>query len=105
MKYFLVDLPNPETREQILRIHLAKRALGLEAIDTGRVAASCEGFSGSELEQLVVATLYACHARQENVSTQGLLEEAARTPPLSVVMSEKIGRLRQWAENRTVPAN
>jgi SpoVK/Ycf46/Vps4 family AAA+-type ATPase len=101
---FFVDLPGPEVRRIILRIHLAKRDIDVSQVDVEGVADACEGFSGSEIEQLVVSTLYAAHARDAPVSTETLLEEAARTRPLSVVMAERIARLRAWAAERTVPA-
>ena len=31
-------------------------------------------------------------------------DELARTRPLSVVMTERVARLREWAAGRTVPA-
>jgi len=102
---FFVDLPDETTRRTIVEIHLAKRALANSGIDAERVATACEGFSGSELEQLVVASLYTAHAAQSEPTTEMLLEEAARTRPLSVVMAERISRLRAWAKNRTVPAH
>ncbi len=102
---FFVDLPDAATRCEILRIHLAKRELPIENIDVEGIADACEGFSGSELEQLVVATLYAAHARGGGVTTSILLEEADRTRPLSVVMRERIEQLRHWADSRTVPAH
>ena len=37
--------------------------------------------------------------------TQALLKELRDTRPLSVVMAERVGALRAWAAERTVPAN
>jgi ATP-dependent 26S proteasome regulatory subunit len=101
---FFVDLPDSDTRAHILNIHLGKRDLDRQTIDVPRVAEACAGFSGSEIEQLVVGSLYSSHARSQTVTTGALLEESARTRPLSVVMAERIDRLRQWASTRTVPA-
>jgi hypothetical protein len=39
------------------------------------------------------------------LTNQHVMKEIARTKPLSVVMAEKIERLRNWAEGRTVPAS
>lgn len=38
------------------------------------------------------------------LDTMMILDELGMTQPLSVVMAEKIARLRQWALQRTVPA-
>ncbi|MCG8535980.1 MAG: ATPase, partial [Pseudomonadales bacterium] len=63
------------------------------------------GFSGAEIEQVVVAGLYRCQAEEADLDTQHLLQEIASTQPLAVVMGEKIEQLRLWAEGRTVAAN
>jgi SpoVK/Ycf46/Vps4 family AAA+-type ATPase len=102
---FFVDLPDEDTRRKILEIHLAKRKIKANGIDFASCAAACEGFSGAEIEQAVVSSLYSAHARKLALTTKTVMDEIARTRPLSVVMSERIARLRAWARDRTVPAN
>lgn len=102
---FFVDLPGAAVRADILRIHLERRRQAVEAIDLAQVAEAAEGFSGAELEQVVVAALYAAHAQRADLSTQHLLGEIDDTRPLSVVMAEDIDALRQWAARRTVPCD
>jgi SpoVK/Ycf46/Vps4 family AAA+-type ATPase len=102
---FFVDLPEQNTRAEIFAIHLAKRGQQPPDFDIQRLAAETEGFSGAEIEQAVVAALYAAHARSANMTTQHVLEEIKATQPLSVVMAEKITALQRWAEGRTVAAN
>jgi len=101
---FFVDLPDLAVREVILGIHLSKRGFALEAAEVAEVAARAEGFSGAELEQAVVAARYIAREREEPLAIEHLLEEVARTRPLSVVMAEQIARLRAWASTRTVTA-
>ena len=102
---FFVDLPDAETRREIFAIHLNKRELSPESFDLDSVVAASEGFSGSEIEQAVVAGLYSALGGAGNLDSQILLQEIEATRPLSVVMAEKIERLRDWASERTVPAN
>lgn len=102
---FFVDLPVPAVRVEILAIHLKSRQQEVGQIDLAQVAAAAEGFSGAELEQVVVAALYSAHANRAPLATAHLLEELERTRPLSVVMAEKIDALRQWAAGRTVPCD
>jgi SpoVK/Ycf46/Vps4 family AAA+-type ATPase len=102
---FFVDLPDDETRRRIFEIHLKKRDLNPEKVDTEALAAACDGFSGAEIEQAVVSALYASYAREQPLDTQALLEEVRNTRPLSVVMAERVAALRAWAAERTVPAN
>ena len=64
-----------------------------------------EGFSGSEIEQLVVSAIYSAHAHDGTVSMPLLEHEIKNTRPLSVLMAEKISALRHWAGGRTVPVD
>ena len=102
---FFVDLPGLVVRKQIFNIHLRSREQDTTLIDLDRVAEAAEGFSGAEIEQAIVASLYAAHAQKSELDTQIILDELQRTRPLSVVMSEKVSQLRQWAEARTVPCD
>ncbi len=102
---FFVDLPDHDTRRRIFQIHLKKRELNSAKIDTEALARACDGFSGAEIEQVVVSALYASHARNQPLDSQALLKEIRDTRPLSVVMAERVGALRAWAADRTVPAN
>ncbi len=101
---FFLDLPNAASRRDILRIHLKKRKLDPAQFDVAQLAASCAGFSGAEIEQALVAAIYAANAGNEPPNTAHLLCEFHRTRPLSVVMAEKITALRLWASGRTVSA-
>jgi len=100
---FFVDLPKPDTRSDIFRIHIEKRNLDASQFDLIALAADSEGFSGAEIEQAIVSALYVIHASGDILKTEHIIEELQRTRPLSVVMSEKIDYLRQWASGRTVP--
>ena len=102
---FFVDLPNAAARAQILHIHLKQRGRKLGATDLRAVARQSDGFSGAELEQVVVSALYAAHAQKVPLAVTHLLDEVAATQPLSVVMAERIAALRQWADGRTVPCD
>jgi SpoVK/Ycf46/Vps4 family AAA+-type ATPase len=101
---FFVDLPDPEVRKDIFRIHLARRELDAGQFDLGQLADAADGFSGAEIEQAVVGAFYAAQARQKAVDQSLLLEEIRRTAPLSVVMAEELAALRNWADGRTVMA-
>jgi hypothetical protein len=104
---FFVDLPRAEARAEIFRIHLRKRNQAPEnpsAFDAGALAAATEGFSGAEIEQVVVGALYAAFADGKALETADLLREVRATRPLSGTMHERISELRAWAATRTVSA-
>jgi SpoVK/Ycf46/Vps4 family AAA+-type ATPase len=102
---FFVDLPDQRVREQIFIIHLKARDQDPMKIDIRAVASAADGFSGAEIEQAIVAAMFAAHAQKSALSTQHLVDELARTKPLSVVMAERIAELRHWASGRTVPSD
>ena len=102
---FFVDLPEREVREAIFAIHADKRNLDKSSLDIGQLADMTDGFSGSEIEQLVVSAIYSAHAHDSPVSMSILQNEINATRPLSVLMAEKIAALRQWAKGRTVPVD
>jgi SpoVK/Ycf46/Vps4 family AAA+-type ATPase len=99
---FFVDLPNPDIRESILKIHLRSRGQSAVNFHLGILSAAMDGFSGAEIEQAVVSALYAAHATKTPLANAHILSEVQKTRPLSVVMAEKIGSLRRWAAGRTV---
>jgi SpoVK/Ycf46/Vps4 family AAA+-type ATPase len=101
---FFVDLPDPAVRARIFAIHLEKRGQDPEGFDLDRLAGLAEGFSGAEIEQAVVAALYAAHGTEVGLAMEHLEGELLATRPLSVLMAEKVGHLRAWAAERTVPA-
>jgi SpoVK/Ycf46/Vps4 family AAA+-type ATPase len=99
---FFVDLPDAEVRESIFNIHADKRELDKSSLDMAKLAQMTAGYSGAEIEQLVVSAIYSAHAEKSGVTMKVLLEEIENTKPLSVLMAEKIAALRIWAKNRTV---
>lgn len=101
---FFVDLPDSAVRGEIFRIHLAKRGHDPVQFDIEQLEADSKGFAGAEIEQAVVSALYASHAANEDLTTNHIRAEVARTKPLSVLMAEKIAYLRHWAASRTVSA-
>ena len=102
---FFVDLPSQEVRRDIFSIHLTKRGQNSSSLDLNALALSSDGFSGAEIEQVVVSALYRCQSEEVNLDTDHLLQEISSTRPLSVVMDEQIEWLRDWARERAVVAN
>lgn len=99
---FFVDLPSLQDRISILRVHFLRRNLDTNAIDFETIASLTDGFSGAELEQLIVSAVYATYSENEAITTALLIKEVDATRPLSTLMAEKINGLREWAATRTV---
>jgi MoxR-like ATPase len=102
---FFVDLPDTEIRESIFRLHLQRRKQPIDAFNLPALAAAADGFSGAEIEQVVVSALYGVFATGRTLSMEDLSAEIARTRPLSATMEERIQGLRDWSRGRTVSAH
>jgi len=99
---FFVDLPSMNVRLKILESVLRKRDIDGLSIDIPSVALACEGFSGAEIEQAVVAAMYRDSVHGEELKSLDIIAEMHQTRPLSVVRQEEIQLLRDWAADRTV---
>ena len=102
---FFVDLPNAEARAALFSIHLRKRGKDAARFDLPRLVKASDGFGGSEVEQAIVAGLYTAFSGKRELTTELILDEMARTNPLSRTMGEKIQGLRDWARERTRSAH
>ncbi|UCF87505.1 MAG: AAA family ATPase [Nitrospiraceae bacterium] len=102
---FFVDLPTSAEREMIFSVHLKKRKRNPEDFDISSLVQKSEGFSGAEIEQSIVSSLYTAFSESQKLNTSLIVKELENTYPLSVTMKEKVERLREWAKGRAVQAN
>ena len=97
---FFVDLPAEAEREQIFRIHLARRGRQPENFDIKALVAASGDFSGAEIEESIISALYDAFYAQRDLMTDDILKSLRQTVPLSKTMDEHLNRLRSWAEGR-----
>ena len=102
---FFVDLPDEAARGAILAIHLRRRKQAPEGFDLPRLARDSQGYSGAELEQVVVSALYTAFSAGGPLTGELLFAELRQMPPIASTAREKVAFLREWAAGRTVPAN
>lgn len=102
---FFVDLPDAEARRMIFSIHLARRKRDPQQFDLDKLAAAADGYSGAEIEQGIIAALNDAFARHADLTDDGIVTAIRNSPPLSVIMAERMAGLRQWAQGRCVPAD
>lgn len=102
---FFVDLPNSDTRGEILSIHLTRRNRDPKNYDLKALAQAASEFSGSELEQAVTSALFRAFSENQELSSEHLLAEIRQTRPLAVISREQVHQLRQWAAERCVLAD
>lgn len=101
---FFVDLPNAEERKEIFKIHLSKRRRDINRFDLDQLVNVCDGFSGAEIEQGLVAAMYEAFAQDREFTQLDIIASIKSTLPLSKTMSEQVTALRDWARQRARPA-
>ncbi len=101
---FFVDLPDAAERAAILAIHLRLRRQDPARFDLARIAGAADGFSGAELEQVIIASSLRSLQERRPLDTALVLDELHATVPLSQSRREDIDRLRAFARERFVPA-
>lgn len=97
---FFVDLPAEDEREEIFRIHIAKRGRDPQQFDVKALVACSKEFSGAEIQEAVISALYDAFYAQQDLTTDHILKSLQQTVPLSKTMDEQINRLRSWADGR-----
>ena len=95
---FLIDLPNREGRQAIFKALFEK--YGVSGINfTEALLDKTETFSGAEMEQVVIETLYDCP--EEPPSELDLLRALKGIVPLATTMTEVLSEMRDWCYSRT----
>ena len=97
---FFIDLPTPEERESIFSIHIKKRNHLPDNYDLPLFIEKTDGFTGAEIEQLIISGLYRAFAEGRELTNDDILHEIKETVPLSVTYQERISALRAWAGDR-----
>ena len=92
---FFIDLPTKKVKLQILKYYEKKMGLSKELIPKRIDSTLMKDFSGAEVEALV----HIADMRNMN------LEDASRCIiPQARTMAENVNSLREWAKDRTIPA-
>src|SRR5437870_10648268 len=66
---FFVDLPTEEERLDMFRIHIKRRSRNPDKFDLTELARQSEGFSGAEVEEAVVASLFDAFSQRMDLDT------------------------------------
>ncbi|MFE5291845.1 AAA family ATPase [Isoptericola sp. NPDC056618] len=109
---FFIDLPTRLERRDIWTLHINKRlreskasgALRVSAPLLDRLADATEGYSGAEIEQAVVVSLFDAFAERRLLVEDDLFRAIRNMVPLSVTQAEQITEVRAWAASRAVAA-
>jgi SpoVK/Ycf46/Vps4 family AAA+-type ATPase len=102
---FFVDLPNPKEREDIFKIHLENRNNQISIYSLQGLAKQAEGFSGAEIEQCVISSMYKAFSQDRKLTIEDLFISIGSTVPLAVTMDEQIKTSKRWADSRARKAS
>jgi len=64
------------------------------------LAKASNEYSGAELEQAIIASLFKAFFEKKEISTEIILGCIEETYPLAKTMSEPVQEMREWAKNR-----
>lgn len=109
---FFVDLPTVKERKDIFRLHIGKRLKNPKASGQFQLTEEClerlsaltEGYSGAEMEQIVITGLFESFSEDRGLTIEDLEKAIRTTVPLSVTQAEQIQAIREWANVRAVAA-
>lgn len=101
---FFVGLPGPEQRQAIFEIHLTRRKREAAGHDLTALVQATQGFSGAEIEQVVVGGLHRAFEANRALETTDLLAAAQETHPLSRSRASEIAQLTAWADRNAKQA-
>lgn len=99
---FFIDLPTAPEREAIAEIHIKAIKRDPKKLTAKAIAEVTEGFSGSEIEQVIRAGLETAFSNDRELELKDIVDAARRTNPLSKTQGQKIQELRDWAKQTGV---
>jgi SpoVK/Ycf46/Vps4 family AAA+-type ATPase len=97
---WFVDLPNQAEREAIWNIQIGKHGRDPKDFDLVQLAKATEGLTGSEIENAFVEALYLAFDSEREPTDLDIARVLTEFVPLSKLMAEQIGGLRNWSKGR-----
>lgn len=101
---FFVDLPTHDERLEIARIHVERHGRKITVLKPSEIATATAGFSGSEIEQVIIDGMFTAYDQDRDVTLADILQSVKGTVPLSKTMEGQVTHLREWAKGRAKPA-
>lgn len=102
---FFIDLPTRIEREEIFTIHLVRNNNDVRKFNIPQLAQITKGWSGSEIEQVIIAAMYEAFNSNRKLIEDDLFVMFGTLVPLSTTMDEQIKQIRSWAHDRAAKAS
>lgn len=96
---FFVDLPSEEERKEIFKIQIEKKKRKAEDFDIEKLANLSDGYTGAEIEECVVSSMfYAWNDGKRPYTTEDLEIAISKIQPMAKgIMSDTVSALRTWS--------
>jgi SpoVK/Ycf46/Vps4 family AAA+-type ATPase len=94
---FFVDLPNPNEREEIFKIHIERVGREPSAFDIKKLLIAAKNFSGAEIKEAIISGMYEGFSEDREFTTEDIINNIEATIPLARTMPDTIAELRDWA--------
>ena len=103
MKFFFLDLPKLDEREEIFKIHLQEfRPHSWKSFDYTKLAQLSESFSGAEIKQSIIEGMYQAFYEKREVTTEDICFALKEFVPLANLESSQMAKLQNWASSGQV---
>ena len=100
MKFFFLDLPKTEEREEIFKIHLQEfRPNSWESFDYSKLAKLSESFSGAEIKQSIIEGMYHAFYEEREFTTEDICLALKELIPLANLENNQMIKLQNWASS------
>lgn len=102
---FGLDLPNIAERQEIFSIHLSKRGRKPDNFSIKKLAEVTEGFTGSDIEQVIKLGLKVAFSKNTTLKTEHLMNCVSEVIPLIKTEGDRVEKIREWCKKHTRSAN
>ena len=102
---FFVDLPSEVERGSVWRIQIEKYGRKPADYDIIQLARAADGWTGAEIEQLFIESLYTAFAKRREPTDLDIMMGSEDLVPLSKLMADDIKALRRWSQGRARSAS
>ena len=101
---FFVGLPTQEEREEIVAIQLERKGRKQKNFDVKKIAQSCDGFTGAEIEEAIVSAMFEAYAdNARELTSDDIISQMKSCQPASEgIMKDTVEALNEWASKENV---
>jgi SpoVK/Ycf46/Vps4 family AAA+-type ATPase len=102
---FHVDLPQPDERAEIFKIHLQKVKREAKNFNISELVKISEGYVGREIRNAMQEALGSAFDQNVELTTDHIVRALRQITPTAQQRKEDIDRIRKWSERNARPAS